>query len=143
LATLTGLPVGSITPDHASIPEIPAGEGERMRRDEPRKVLKRRRMFALSKQRTARGDTVHMYLPQIDYDAEYLRSTTILNNASEYYYNNVTKTRGLPINNFSSGFSIQVPLFDLTRRAKARSRQPRRCEALGHMEDWLHELHAK
>jgi outer membrane protein, adhesin transport system len=24
LATLTGLPVGSITPDHASIPEIPA-----------------------------------------------------------------------------------------------------------------------
>jgi hypothetical protein len=61
-----------------------------------------------------------MYLPQINFDAEYLRSTTILNNASEYYYNNVTKTRGLPINNFSSGFSIQVPLFDLTLRAKAR-----------------------
>jgi len=118
LATLTGLPVGSITPDHASIPEIPAIRADETGRTT--KGIEAARMFALSKQRTARGDTVHMYLPQIDYDAEYLRSTTILNNASEYYYNNVTKTRGLPINNFSSGFSIQVPLFDLTRRAKAR-----------------------
>ena len=118
LAALTGLPAGSIAPDHASIPEIPAIRADETGRTT--KGIEAARMFALSKQRTARGDTVHMYLPQISFDAEYLRSTTILNNASEYYFNNITKTRGIPINNFSSGFSIQVPLFDLSRRAKAR-----------------------
>ncbi|MGO9316569.1 MAG: TolC family protein [Terracidiphilus sp.] len=118
LAALTGLPAGSITPDHASIPEIPAVKaGEATHTTTGTESA---RMFALSKQRTARGDTVHTYLPQISFDAEYLRSTTILNNASEYYYNNITKTRGLPINNFSSGFSIQVPLFDLVHHAKSK-----------------------
>ena len=118
LAALTGLPPGSITPDHTSIPEIPAvraGEAAH-----PTNGTESARMFALSKQRTARGDAVHTYLPQINFDAEYLRSTTILNNASEYYFNNITKTRGIPINNFSSGFSIQVPLFDPVHHAKSR-----------------------
>jgi len=77
-------------------------------------------MLALSKQQQARGDSQHMWLPQINFEAEYLRSTKLLNDASEYYYNNSTKTPGLPVNNFSSGFSIQVPLFDWGHRAKAR-----------------------
>jgi outer membrane protein TolC len=118
LAVLTGLPAGSITPDHASIPEIPAVRANETGR--ATKGIEAAQMFALSKQKTARGDTKYTYLPQINFAAEYLRSTTILNNASEYYYNNVTKTRGIPINNFSSGFSIQVPLFDWGHRAKGR-----------------------
>jgi outer membrane protein TolC len=112
LTTLTGLPAGSITPDHASIPEIPA-----IRADETVRAtagIESAQMFALSRQRTARGDTVHTYLPQISFDAEYLRSTTILNNANYYYQHT------LPINNFSSGFSIQVPLFDLVHHAKSK-----------------------
>ncbi len=118
LATLTGLPTGSITPDHASIPEIPAVKaGEAAHTTNGTEAA---RMFALSKQKTSRGDAKYTFIPQISFAAEYLRSTTILNNASEYYYNNITKTRGLPINNFSSGFSIQVPLFDLVHRAKSR-----------------------
>jgi outer membrane protein TolC len=118
LAALTGLPTGSITPDHASIPEIPAVKADEAAH--PTNGTESARMFALSKQRTARGDTVHTYLPQINFDAEYLRSTTILNNASDYYFNNTTFTKGLPINNFSSGFSIQVPLFDLVHHAKSK-----------------------
>jgi len=118
LAALTGMPAGSITPDHASIPEIPAVKaGEAAHSTTGTESA---RMLALSKQRTARGDTVHTYLPQVSFDAEYLRSTTILNNASEYYFNNSTRTPGLPINNFSSGFSIQVPLFDLVHHAKSK-----------------------
>ncbi len=118
LAALTGLPTSSVTPDHASIPEIPA-----VRANETVRAtagIESAQMFALSKQRIARGDTVHTYLPQINFDAEYLRSTTILNNANQYYFNNSTHQPGLPINNFSSGFSIQVPLFDLVHRAKSK-----------------------
>ena len=35
LATLTGLPVGSMTPDHASIPEIPAVTADEARAPTP------------------------------------------------------------------------------------------------------------
>ncbi len=112
LTTLTGLPAGSITPDHASIPEIPAVKADESAHST--NGTESARMFALSKQRIARGDTVHTFLPQISFDAEYLRSTTILNNANDYYKN------ALPVNNFSSGFSIQVPLFDWGHRAKSK-----------------------
>ena len=118
LAALTGLPVGSITPDHASIPEIPAVKaGEAAHTTTGTESA---RMFALSKQMMAQGDTKYTFLPQISFAAEYLRGTTILNNANDYYYNNNTHQKGLPINNFSSGFSIQVPLFDLVHRAKSK-----------------------
>jgi outer membrane protein TolC len=118
LTALTGLPAGSITPDHASIPEIPAVRADETGR--ATKGIEAAQMFALSKQKMARGDTKYTFIPQVSFAAEYLRSTTILNNASEYYYNNITKTRGLPINNFSSGFSIQVPLLDWGHRAKSK-----------------------
>jgi len=113
LATLTGLPVGSITPDHASIPEIPAVKAD----EAPRTTIgvKSAQMLALSKQQQARGDSQHMWLPQISFAAEYLRSTGLLNNAAHYYYGD-----SLPTNNFSSGFQIQVPLFDWAHRDKGK-----------------------
>jgi outer membrane protein TolC len=118
LAALTGLPVGSITPDHASIPEIPAVKAG----EAPRTILgiEAAQMLAHSKQQQARGDSQHMWLPQISFAAEYLRSTTMLNDANDYYYNYSTHTRGLPANNFSSGFQIQVPLFDWLHRDKGK-----------------------
>jgi outer membrane protein TolC len=112
IATLTALPTGSITPDHASIPEIPA-----VRADETPRIIagiNAAQMLALAKQRTARGDGQNMLLPQISFFAEYARDTTLLNNADSYY------ERPLKSDNFSSGFSIQVPLFDLGQRAKAK-----------------------
>ena len=55
-----------------------------------------------------------MYYPQISFSAEYDRDTKLLNNVNYYF------RRPLKTDNLSSGFSIQVPLFDLSRRAKAR-----------------------
>ena len=112
LNVLTGLPIASITPDHASIPEIPA-----MRADERRGTtagIESARMLARSKQQLAKGDKLYMYFPQISFGAEYLRSTGILNDASTYY------AKRIPADNFSSGYQIQVPLFDLLHRAKAK-----------------------
>lgn len=112
LATLTGLPVGTITPDHASIPEIPAVKAD----EAPRVAIgvEAAQVLALSKQQQARGDSQHMWLPQISFAAEYSRSTTILNDANNYYKNDI------PDNNFSSGFQIQVPLFDWLHRDKGK-----------------------
>jgi outer membrane protein TolC len=112
LATLTGLPVGSITPDHASIPEIPAVKADEAPRVTP--GIKSARMLALSKQQQARGDSQQTWLPQISFAAEYLRSTKLLNDADLYY------ARPIPTNNFSSGFSVQVPLFDWGHRDKGK-----------------------
>jgi outer membrane protein TolC len=112
LATFTGLPVGSIAPDHASIPEIPemkVGDG-----GTSLPGIDSARMVARSKQQMAKGDTRRLYFPQISLAAEYLRSTEIFNNANAFY------ARAIPVNNFSSGFQVQVPLFDASLRAKAR-----------------------
>jgi outer membrane protein TolC len=113
LAVLTGLPAGSITPDHASIPEIPAVRADETGRTT--KGIEAAQMFALSKQKTARGDTKFTFIPQMSFNAEYLRSTGLLNNVATYYRFGI-----LPINNFSSGFSLQVPLLDWGHRAKGR-----------------------
>jgi len=113
IAVLTGLPVGAITPDHASIPEIP-----QVHADEPQRGtfgIASAQMLAHSKQKMARGDALSGLFPQIVFNAEYLRSTTLLNNADDYY------KKPIPTNNFSSGFSIQVPLFDIGHYAKAKS----------------------
>jgi outer membrane protein TolC len=112
LATLTGLPLGSITPDHGSIPEIP-----KVRADKPAQTLsglESARLIAHSKQEQAKGDQETGYYPQLSFLLQYNRNTTILNNVNHYFLN------PLPANNFSSGIAIQLPLFDLGHRAKAR-----------------------
>jgi len=112
LATLTGLPVGSITPDHASVPEIPAVQADDT--GHVTKGVESARMLALSKQQLAKKYNLLSFLPQISFGAEYLRSTQILNDVNSYY------KKDIPPNNFSSGFQIQVPLFDLSHFAKAK-----------------------
>jgi outer membrane protein TolC len=110
LSVLTGLPMGSITPDHASIPEIP-----QLRGDEKPLVsagTESARLIALSKQRLAKGDEATNYFPQLSFFAQYNRNTTILNNVNFFF------AHPLPANNLSSGFAIQVPLFDMGHRAK-------------------------
>ena len=112
IAVLTGLPVGSITPDRNSIPEIPA-----VKADEGTSTLasiESAQMLAVSKEKVARGDLMNKFFPQVSFNALYSRSTTILNDFNLYY------AKPIPTDNFTSGFSIQVPLFDLGRGAKAR-----------------------
>jgi len=112
LAALTGLPVGSITPDHASIPEIPEIRGGAP--SHALAGLEASRLLARSKFQVAKGDEEVNYFPQLTFGAQYNRNTTILNDVNSFF------ARPLPANNFSSGIQIQVPLFDMSHRAKAR-----------------------
>jgi len=106
------LPTGSITPDHVSIPEIPEVKAGDVRHTTT--GIESARMLALSKQRQALGDTKYMLYPQFSFAAEYFRNTSLLNNVQDYY------AKQLKSDNFSSGFSIQLPLFDLSHHAKAK-----------------------
>ena len=110
LATLTALPVGSISPDHASIPEIP-----QIRADEAQTVhgIHAARLLAQSKRNQAKGDREINFLPQLAFGAQYNRDTNLLNDVNSFF------KRDLPANNFSSGIAISVP-FDLGHYAKSR-----------------------
>ena len=111
LAALTGMPVGSITPDRASIPEIPAVSA-----DAPLRTtagVDSAGMLARSKQLQARGDTLLGRRPQVLFGAQYNLDSDKLNNYSTYYKN-------FTPNNVSVGLSIQIPIFDFGLHAKAR-----------------------
>ena len=112
LCALTGLPSGSIAPEHASIPEIPTVTGEA--RTRPLAGVEAARLEARAKQNTAKGDQDLNFYPQLNFFLQYNRNTTILNNVNSFF------ARPLPTNNFFSGFNIQIPLFDMGHRAKAR-----------------------
>lgn len=112
LAVLTGLPDGSIIPDHASIPVIPKITG-----DEPTHMLPgihAAQLMALSNERKAKGDEDTSFFPQLSFFAQYNRNTTLLNDVNNYFKND------LPANNFASGINVTIPLFDMVHRAKAR-----------------------
>ena len=111
ISSLTGLPAGSITPDRASIPEIPAVSAD----EAPRAMagIESAGMLALSKQFQAKGDGLAGRRPQIGFGAVYNLDSDELNNYTTYYKN-------FTPNNVSVGLSIQIPIFDIALRAKAR-----------------------
>jgi outer membrane protein TolC len=109
LEALTGLPSGSIKVDHSSIPEIPQVHAAREING-----VKASHLIATSKALQAKGDWETNYLPELRFSLEYLRVTTLLNSVNQYF-----KT-DLPANNFASGISVNLPLFDMGRRARAR-----------------------
>ena len=63
-------------------------------------------MMARSKERM-QGRSGAIWLPQIGFGLQYSRLTSVLNNINQDFYNN----RASP-NNLSSGFSINIPLFE-------------------------------
>jgi outer membrane protein TolC len=111
LASLSDLPVGSISPDHASIPEIPAVTVNEAQRTLP--GIEAAGALAHSKQFQARGDDLAWRRPLIGFGAVYNYDSNELNSYSTYY-NNFTP------NNISFGLQISVPFFDFSLRAKAR-----------------------
>ena len=116
LAEVTGLPVGSITPDHASIPEIPAVTADERPKTLP--GIEAAEMQAQAKVLIAKGDQERTWLlPEVGFGLLYNRNTTLLNNIGSYF---VTKNGQLPANNFSTGFSIKVPVFDAGLHAKSK-----------------------
>lgn len=112
LAVLTGLPVGSISPDHASIPEIPQVHADEQPRTLP--GIEAARFLARSRHDQAKGDQDTNYFPQLAFALQYNRNTTILNSVNQFF------AKPLPANNLASGISIQIPLFDMGHRAKGR-----------------------
>jgi outer membrane protein TolC len=113
LAVLTGLPVGSITPDHASIPEIPAVTADEHAVSPS--SIDAAQALARSRELAAKGDRERAWLlPEVGFGALYNRNTTLLNDIDSYYF------RPLPANDFSTGFSIRVPIFDAGLHAKAK-----------------------
>jgi outer membrane protein TolC len=112
LAVLTGLPLGSILPDRASIPEIPEITAD----EAPRSLagIDSASALARSKQFQAKGDDLAWKRLQIGFGAVYNYDSNELNNYSTYY-NNFTP------NNVSFGLQITIPFFDFALRAKARA----------------------
>ena len=111
LAILTGLPVGSITPDHATIPDIPAVKGDAT----PRTTagIESAGLLARSKQLQAHGDDLAGKWPQIGFGAQYNLDSDALNDYSTYFKN-------FTPNNFAFGFAFQIPIFDRGRRSRSK-----------------------
>ena len=111
LAVLTAMPLGSILPDHASIPEIPAVSADLAPRSLP--GIDSAGALARSREFQARGDDLSWRRPQIGFGAVYNYDSNELNSYSTYY-NNFTP------NNISFGVQISVPFFDFVLRARAK-----------------------
>jgi outer membrane protein TolC len=111
LAALSGLPANSLSPNHESIPEIPAVSGDAT----PRTLagIEAAGALARSKSFQAHGDDLSWRRPQIGFGAVYNYDSDELNSYSTYYKN-------FTPNNISFGFQISVPFFDFSLRAKAR-----------------------
>ena len=111
LAVLTGLPVASIVPDHASIPDIPAISAD----EAPRPVLSIESANALARSKLleAKGADLAWRRPSIGFGAVYNYDSNELNSYSTYYKN-------FTPNNVSFGLQISVPFFDFAIRAKAK-----------------------
>ena len=122
LAALTGLPSASIKTVSASIPEIPAVKAEEaaVRTAGVEAALAE----ADSRKFQAHGDELATKIrPLIAFGAVYNRDATSLNNYNLYFSRinpKTGETEKLKADNFSAGFSIQIPIFDLNHRAKAR-----------------------
>jgi len=111
LAALTAMPLGSILPDHASIPEIPAVKAEEAPRSLP--GIDAAGAMARSKQFQAKGDDLSWRRPQIGFGAVYNYDSDDLNSYSTYYKN-------FTPNNVSFGLQVTFPFFDFALRAKAK-----------------------
>ena len=112
LNALTGLPLGNILTDHASIPEIPSVTGD----EAPRRLpgIDAAESGEQAKLFQARGDDLAWRRPQVGFGAVYNYDSNELNNYSTYYQN-------FTPNNVSFGVQITFPFFDFALRAKAKA----------------------
>ena len=113
LDVLTGLPSGSIHPDHASIPEIPAITAD----ETPRKLygVNAAGALARSKEFVAHGDDLAWRRPLLGFGAVYNYDSNEFNNYAQFY-----QPHTFTPNNVSFGLQISVPFFDFVLRAKAK-----------------------
>jgi outer membrane protein TolC len=114
LAHLTGAPARDFTPDGKSIPADPTTLADQTDADGTGANAAIEAAYANAKSKTmlSFGDARQNYRPQFAFGAEYNRYAKF-NNYAEYYLR-------FQHNNFDVGVQITIPLFDASRRAKAR-----------------------
>jgi outer membrane protein TolC len=114
LAHLSGLPATNLMTEGKSIPAdpniLPDSPGEN--RVAASASIQAAYEMAKSKAELSFGDAKQNYRPQFAFGAEYNRYAEF-NNYAEYYLR-------FQHNNFDIGVQITIPLFDASRRAKAR-----------------------
>lgn len=115
LSHLTALPAAEVIPVQDSIPSMPEfPAGADLAAEVPRfnaSVLAAKALES-SKNFAAKGDRLQNLRPQIAFAAQYNRYAKY-NNYDLYY-------RNFQHNNFGIGVEISLPLFDASRKAKAR-----------------------
>lgn len=115
LAHLTGMPAASFIPNTTSIPELPDFSNESallQTADANNAGIQAANANAKSKLEISFGDARQNYRPQFGFGAEYNRYAEF-NNYQDYY-------KRFQHNNFDVGVQITIPLFDASKRAKAR-----------------------
>lgn len=115
LAHLTGLPPASFIPDPKSIPPAPDFTGDDTPADQEvtsNAGIQAAYANAKSKLELYFGDEKQNYRPQFGFGAQYSRFASF-ENYNEYYLH-------FRNDNFGAAVQITFPLFDATRRAKAR-----------------------
>jgi outer membrane protein TolC len=115
LAHLTGLPAASFISDTKSIPPVPNfGDDDTLTSEAfaSNAGIQAANANAKSKLELYRGDANQNYRPQFGFGLEYNRYAKF-NNYTEYYLR-------FQHNNFDVGVQITIPIFDASRRAKAR-----------------------
>lgn len=115
LSHLTGLPAAEIIPIKDSIPAMPTFDTSADLSAEVPKSnanVLAAQALADSKRYNAKGDSLQNFRPQVIFAAQYNRYTKY--NNYDLYYSHFQH------NNFGVGVDISFPLFDASRRAKAR-----------------------
>ncbi len=115
LHNLTGMDPADFVTDPKSIPSEPnftADDHLEARIADSNPGIRAAMENASSKRYMSHGDEKANYRPQLAFGAEYNRYAEF-NNYAEYY-------QRFQHNNFDVGVQITIPLFDATRRAKAR-----------------------
>lgn len=112
LATLTGLPAATMQTKTSSIPEIPRLSASTAHG--PLYALESVHEQARSKRLIAKGDKMNLYSPQVGFNLQYIRTTTLLNDFNYYYLHPI------PTNNFGAEVTFEIPFINLTKRGKSR-----------------------
>ena len=115
LSHLTGLPAASFIPDSNSIPPVPdLGSGDSLAAQAlaSNAGIQAADANARSKLDLSRGDENQNYRPQLGFGLAYSRYAEF-NNYNQYYLR-------FQHNNFDVGVQVTFPIFDFSRRAKAR-----------------------
>jgi outer membrane protein TolC len=127
LARLTGLPADGLATEHTSIPALQSFDTSPVKDTVLPESIQSAYASAESKLQSAFGDTRKLYRPQIGLGMQYSRLASF-NNYADYYrpgsFHNY--------NNIQVGLQFNLPLFDMTKRSKAR-------ESLAEAQRSLHE----